>query len=115
MPSEALEFHIATGDSLLNNVFRYGTSAWCELIREARELYERGEFTELYDDDLETLEGDVAKIAQHPEDGKVLLEVPQYDWNREVWVTYVRRPDCNEVVKVHLPRYALPVFGSPEV
>lgn len=112
MPSEALEFHIASGASLMENVFRYGTEAWCELIREARELYERGEFTELYDDDLETLEGDIAKIVQHPEDGEVLLEVPQYDWNREVWVTYVRREDCNEVVKVHLPRYTFPVFGD---
>lgn len=114
MPSEALEFHIASGESLMNNVFRYGTKAWCDLISEARAMYEAGELTELYDDDLETLEGDVAKSAIHQDDGEVLLEVPQYDWNREVWVTYVRDQTCNRVVKVHLPRYALPVYGSPE-
>jgi hypothetical protein len=111
MPSAALEFHIATGDSLLNNVFRYGTEAWCELIREARELYERGEFTELYDDDLETLEGDIAKTAVHDEDGEVLLEVPLYDWNREIWVTYVRDQVRNRIVKVTLPRYTFEVYG----
>lgn len=113
MPSKALEYHIASGESLLNNVFRYGTDSWCALIREARELYDSGQLTELYDDDLETLEGDVAKIAEHFEDGQVLLEVPQYDWNREVWVTYAMS-ECNEVTKVILPRYTFEVYGSQE-
>ena len=37
-----------------------------------------------------------------------------FDWNREVWITYVR-DECNEVKKVILPRYTFEVFGSPGV
>ena len=113
MTSEALSFHIASGEPLLNNVFRYGSEAWCELIREARTMYDAGELTELVEDDLETLEGDVAKEAEHHEDGKILLEVPTYDWNRELWVVYVHDVHRNEVVRVVLPRYTLPVYGKP--
>lgn len=112
MVSEALKYHIASERSLMENVFRYGTRAWCELIREARALYEAGELTELYDDDLETLEGDIAKIAIHPDDGEVVLEVPQFDWDQDLWVTYVLN-SRNEVQKVNLPRNTFPVYGAP--
>lgn len=110
--SPHLKYHIQSQQSLLNNVFRYGSEAWGALIREARAEYNRGEYAELFDDDLETLESNVAELAEV--DGEqVLLEVPLYDWNREVWVIHVL-DDRNEVKKVNLPRYTLPVYGHKE-
>lgn len=108
--SPHLKFHIQSQQSLLNNVFRYGSEAWGALIREARAEYNRGELTELFDDDLETLESNIAEFAEINGE-QVMLEVPLYDWDNEVWVIYVRDEHCNEVKKVNLPRYTLPVYG----
>lgn len=108
-----LLYHAQSERSLLNNVFRYASPAWGALIREARELYERGELTELYDDDLDVLEGDVAKLAEFNGE-TVMLEVPEYDWNREVWRVYVR-DERYRVVLVDLPRYTFEVYGSPKL
>lgn len=111
--SPHLKYHIQSEQSLLNNVFRYGSEAWGALIREARAEYVRGEFTELFDDDLETLESNVAELVEI--DGEfVMLEVPMYDWDRDVWVIHVLDETCNEVKRIHLPGYTLPVYGSKD-
>jgi len=104
MLSEALTQHIASGEPLLNNVFRYGSDAWCELILEARAAYVRGEYTELVDDDMETLESEVAVLVEHPVDGPVRLEVPMKNWDTGQYEVYVRGT-CNEIMKVTLDRY----------
>lgn len=108
--SPHLKYHVQSGQSLLNNVFRYGSEAWGALIREARAEYNRGEYTELFDDDLETLESNVAELADFNGE-QVMLEVPTFDWNRDVWVIYVLDEHRNEVKSVNLPRYTLPVYG----
>ena len=111
--SPHLEHHVRSERSLLENVFRYGSSAWAALIREARIEYNAGRLTELYDDDLQTLESELGEIAFF-EGREVLLEVPLYDWNREVWVLYARDPR-NRISEVSLPRNTFSVYGTRKV
>lgn len=110
--SPNLEYHIRSERSLLNNVFRYGSSAWGALIREARSEYNAGRLTELYDDDLVTLESDIAEIAVY-EDQEVLLEVPVYEFDKNIWVIFVRI--SNKITRVVLPGYTLPIYNDKQM
>lgn len=98
-----LQHHLDHQLSITNNLFRYGSTAWAELIREARALYNAGELPEVFEEDLETFESEMAELAEHNGE-QVLLETPQYDWHRECWVVYLR--DGVTIKQVLLPRYA---------
>lgn len=89
---------------ITNNLFRYGSTAWAELIREARSLYHLGELTEVFEEDLETFESEMAEVGVF-EGEEVLLETPQFDWNANCWIAYVR-VDVT-IQKVTLSSYAL--------
>jgi hypothetical protein len=98
-----LQYHLDRQLSITNNVFRYGSTAWAELIREARSLYNAGELTEVFEEDIETFESDMAEEASYNGEA-VLLETPQYDWTNECWVVYIR--EGVTIRQVVLPRYA---------
>lgn len=72
--SDNLIYHSEKGIPLHENVFRYGSDAWCDLIQECRELYESGKL-ELSDREMEFLEDDPGKIA-HQDGKKIVLNTP---------------------------------------
>jgi len=59
--SDYLLHHFHNGIPLHENLFRYGSDAWCDLIQEAKELYEK-EMLELDIDELELIENNSGKI-----------------------------------------------------
>ena len=72
--SDYLMYHIQNNIKLDNNVFRYGSDAWCDLIQEAKELYEK-EIIELDTDELELIENNSGKII-YKDGQKYILNTP---------------------------------------
>ena len=72
--SDSLIYHVENSIPLHENVFRYGSDAWCDLMQECKVLYESGKL-ELSERELEFLEDDPGKIA-HQDGKKFILNTP---------------------------------------
>lgn len=72
--SDYMLYHIKNEIRLQDNVFRYGSDAWCDLIQEAKELYDIG-VLELDNDEVKFLEDDPGKIVIK-EGKKFVLNTP---------------------------------------
>jgi hypothetical protein len=73
--SEGLEWHIQRNLPLAENIFRYGSSGYLKLYREARELVKRGLMEVLDEGDRWFMETDLGKVGLY--EGKpVLLDFP---------------------------------------
>ncbi len=73
--SEGLEWHIQRNLPLAENIFRYGSSEYFKLYREARELVKRGLMEVLDEGDRWFMETDLGKVGLY--EGKpVLLDFP---------------------------------------
>lgn len=72
--SDNLMFHIQNGITLNENIFRYGSDAWCDLIQEAKELYKNGTI-ELAEEEVELIDDDAGKII-FVDDKKIILNTP---------------------------------------
>lgn len=77
MMSEALQHHMSSGNSLLENVFRYGSEQYIKLINEARSLHEAGSI-ELGALDAELLKTDIGRSGTY-EGETVWLDMPFYE------------------------------------
>jgi hypothetical protein len=72
--SDCLLYNIQKGLKIQENVFRYGSEAWCDLINEVQEIYSKG-LIELDEDEIEFLKDEPGKI--HFENGKrIILNTP---------------------------------------
>lgn len=99
MISEDLKRHLASGASLINNEFRYGSEKWAAIICEARRLYRLGVLDDISLEDYQTLEADVAEPIGF--DGEsVLLEVP-YPIHAEPGAYFVYVIENESVQKIH--------------
>lgn len=73
--SEGLEWHIQRNIPLAENIFRYGSSAYLKLYKEARGLVKRGLLEVLDESDRWFMETDLGKVGLY--EGKhVLLDFP---------------------------------------
>lgn len=112
---EAIEYHSNNNIMLLENVFRYGSEKYFEMINEARYLYENNKYTPLNEMDEELLKSDLGKFNFYneeivPLDFPMLLEA-EYE-GREVelnkpkrggskkYYVYVNNPETGNVNKV---------------
>lgn len=78
--SHHLVYHVQNNIPLHQNVFRYGSKAWADLLCEARRLYNEGLITELDEEDFLLLESDAGERAKYA--GKeVLLDTPEPNWD----------------------------------
>jgi hypothetical protein len=80
--SDNLKYHIENNILLQDNVFRYGSKAWGELICEVRSLYDQGFVLELDEDEYYMLESDVGEMALY-ENVEVMLNTPQPIWDTD--------------------------------
>jgi hypothetical protein len=72
--SDELKYHIENNLSLTNNVFRYYSKKYFELINEVRELYEKG-LIDLNEEDTLMVESDTGKSVEI--DGEIIyLDTP---------------------------------------
>jgi hypothetical protein len=114
--SEELNYHIKNKISLTENVFRYGSEKYFEVINEARELKSKGfNFDEF---DIELLETDMGKFGYYKNEvvpldfpiletlteseyqgKKVELGKPKKGGTKKYYV-YVRNPKTGKVIKV---------------
>lgn len=60
--SDYLLYHLQNDISLNKNVFRYGSDAWCDLIQEVKNLYEK-DLIDLDDEEIELINNDSGKIV----------------------------------------------------
>lgn len=73
--SESLEYHLNSGNNILDNVFRYGSDAYVSLIKEARNAYNRG-LIQLDDIDKDALSNTDIGLTGMYEGEQVLLDMP---------------------------------------
>lgn len=73
--SNNLKYHIEKGLSLTECVFMIESEAYCDVINEARDLYNKG-FIELYGDDLILIERLKTGVEAIYQGRKVKLDVP---------------------------------------
>lgn len=72
--SDNMLFHVKNEIKLYDNIFRYSSDAWCDLIQEAKELYSKG-LIELDEEELELIKNDSGKTIT--KDGiKYILNTP---------------------------------------
>ena len=72
--SEELKYHLDNKISLTENVFRYGSEKYFEVIKEARELYKLGYEFDEFDTDL--LESDLGVIVKTKNGKEIPLDMP---------------------------------------
>jgi len=75
--SESLTYHIESKNILTDNVFRYGSESYFNLINEARDQYLNGNI-ELSDIDKEIIKTDIGKKGIY-EGKEVWLDIPMID------------------------------------
>jgi hypothetical protein len=121
--SKELKYHLDKKISLTENVFRYGSDKYFEVINEARDYYNQG--YEFDDFDKELLESDLGTIVKTKTGKSIPLDMPfEYGSINEAeykgkkvqlnkpksggskkWYVYVRNPKTGNVKKVS--------YGSP--
>lgn len=72
--SDNLLYHVENSIPIHENVFRYGSDAWCDLIQECSQLYQNGKL-ELSDEEKEFIEDNPGKIV-YIEGKKHVLNTP---------------------------------------
>lgn len=72
--SDYLSYHLQNNISLNNNIFRYASDAWCDLIQEVKELYEKDQI-DLSEEEIELINDDAGKII-YIENEKFILNTP---------------------------------------
>ena len=60
--SDNFLYHINNNIKLYQNIFRYGSDAWCDMVQEAKELYEK-DLIELDEEEIELINNDSGKIV----------------------------------------------------
>jgi len=121
--SDELKYHLDKGISLTENVFRYGSDKYFNVINEAREFYKQG--FEFDDFDKELLESDLGTIVKTRSGKEIPLDMPfeygsineaEYQGKKvelnkpksggsKKWYVYVRNPKTGKIKKVS--------YGSP--
>ena len=117
--SEQLQYHLDNKISISENVYRYGSPKYFEVINEARELYNKG-FGEWSEEDIEILESERGKFFIYEgkrlpldfplineaeyQGKKVELNKPKSGGSKK-WYVYVRNPKTGKIKKVS--------YGSP--
>lgn len=113
MISEALRYHIDKNISIHDNVFRYGSEAYCKLILEAKRLLSEGTLeADVYD--REVLSTDIGEFGLH-EGVRVPLDLPMVeaeyqgkdvDLNKpkrggsRKYYVYVKNPKTGKIKKI---------------
>lgn len=121
--SDELKYHLDKKISLTENMFRYGSDKYFDVIKEAREFYKKGfEFDEF---DKELLESDLGTIVKTKSGKEIPLDMPfeygsineaEYQGKKvelnkpkaggsKKWYVYVRNPKTGKIKKVS--------YGSP--
>lgn len=96
--SDYLSYHLQNNISLNNNVFRYASDAWCDLIQEVKELYEKDEI-ELSEEEMELIYDDAGKIV-FIDNEKFILNTPFLNTENDIAKKYfVYICDENEKIK----------------
>lgn len=75
--SENLKFHLENNISLCDNVFRYYSKSYFDLINEVRSLYEK-DLIEVNDEDADLLETDIGKYFEL-NNKTIYLDAPKFD------------------------------------
>lgn len=75
--SDYLSFHLHNNIKINENIFRYASDAWCDLIQEAKELYDKKEI-QLTEEELALIEDDAGKII-YLNDVKIILNTPMIE------------------------------------
>lgn len=105
--SAELEYHLEQSDSLMENVFMYGSASWGKLIREVRALYNLGLIDDLDEEDFFLLESDAGELAEF-EGNIVMLDTPEttYDVPGDTGdsIVYVKGPSGIEKIHVTVPK-----------
>lgn len=117
--SEQLQYHLDNKISISENVFRYGSPKYFEVINEARELYKKG-YGQWSEEDIEILESERGKFFIY-EGERLPLDFPlineaeykgkKVELNKpksggpKKWYVYVRNPKTGKIKKV--------TYGSP--
>lgn len=117
--SEQLQYHIDNKISISENVYRYGSPKYFEVINEARELYKKGH-GKWSEEDLEILNSERGKFFIYEgkrlpldfpmineaeyQGKKVELGKPKSGGSKK-WYVYVRNPKTGKIKKVS--------YGSP--
>ena len=110
--SENLKYHINNGISLSECIFRYGSESHIDLIKEVRELYQKGELI------LEGRDKTIASLKTGEpalyKGKKVKLHLPQYDSDsNKKFVVYLETGKKDE--ESGLPLAKTVRFGDPEL
>ena len=74
---EGLQYHIVNKTPLTENVYRVGSDAYFNIIKEARVQYKKGNYTPLNEEEKEMLESDLGEWATFRGE-KVPLDFPMY-------------------------------------
>jgi hypothetical protein len=122
MISENLQYHIQNNISVTENIFRYGSDSYFELLKECRNLFDKGDI-ELFDNDRELFEGsDIGRFeyfegelvpldlpleiveelneAEH-QGRKVKLNYPMRSSGPKKYKVYVKNPKTKKIMKVN--------------
>lgn len=97
--SDCLLYNLHKGFKVQDNVFRYGSDAWCDLISEVKENYGKG-LMELDDDEIEFLKDEPGKIY-FDAGKKVILNTPFRNAENNGFEFYVDVLDEGVVKRVY--------------
>ena len=120
--SENLQYHIENNISVTENIFRYGSVSYFELLKECRNLFDKGDI-ELFDTDKELFEGsDIGRFGYFEgelvpldlpleieeelneaeyQGRKVKLNYPMRSSGPKKYKVYVRNPKTKKIMKVN--------------
>lgn len=76
--SEGLQYHISEKLPLTENVYRVGSEAYFNIIKEAKEAYAKGDYTPINEEEEEMLNSDLGEWAMF-EGESVPLDFPMYE------------------------------------
>jgi hypothetical protein len=99
--SKNMEHHLKSEKTLVNNTFRYGSDSFCDLICEARKLFNSDALDDLDEDDYDLLCTEAGEPVMYKEK-EVRLEIPEREWNWEEdgwYFVYVRTGE--EISKIN--------------
>jgi hypothetical protein len=113
--NEAFEYHRTNDILLIENIFRYGSEMYFEIINHARQLYENNEYKPMHKWDEDLLKSDFGKIGFYEnkivildfpmineaeyQGKKVELDKPKRGGSKKYYV-YVNNPKTGKVIKV---------------
>lgn len=122
MVSENLQYHIENNISVTENIFRYGSVSYFELLKECRNLFDKGDI-ELFNTDKELFEGsDIGRFGYFEgelvpldlpleieeelneaeyQGRKVKLNYPMRSSGPKKYKVYVRNPKTKKIMKVN--------------